>query len=280
MQTVIAARPQRCPITGTTEARRVFVYTEPPEGEIFFELNNGQSYYREIWQFIDSRHYVSTHRMDLSRLYGGEYVDANYQDLAGVRRHFERIISLPPHKSDNAGRVRRINEVAKCRFGDVRRKTLLDVGSGLGVFPHAMKDSGWMCTALDPDMRVVRHSQEYLGLNAVQADFTHPIPLGRFDLITFNKVLEHVEDPIGMLANSHENLNANGLVYVEVPDGEFAEREGKEREEFFIDHLHVFSFASLCIMSQRAGFIPILIERLQEPSTKFTLRAFLQHQSR
>lgn len=273
----MSSRPKSCPISGVTDARRVFVYTEPPEGEIRFELNEGQSYYREIWQFTESRHYVSTHRMDLSKLYAQEYVNANYKDLDGIRKSFNNIMSLPPELSDNSGRVRRINEIATARFGDVRQRSLLDVGCGLGVFPYAMKQAGWGCTAVDPDERTVSHAREFLGVDAVEADFMQASALGQFDLITFNKVLEHVEDPIDMLAKSRQFLASKGLVYVEVPDGELAEHEGKGREEFFVDHLHIFSISSLCTMADRSGYTPLLIERLREPSTKFTLRAFLSN---
>lgn len=272
---MISRRPERCPISGTTDARRVFVYTEPPEGEIPFALNDGQEYYREIWQFTASRHYVSTHRLDLSTLYSGDYVVANYLDLDGIQRTFERIVNLPPEKSDNVGRVGRINEIAQQHFGALTGRTLLDVGSGLGVFPYAMKLAGWRCTAFDPDARAAQHARDHIGIEAVQADFMQVSQLGRFDLITFNKVLEHVDDPISMLAKSRQHLNDGGLVYAEVPDGEMAEKEGKGREEFFIDHLHVFSFLALSMLATEAGFVPRLVERLQEPSSKYTLRAVL-----
>jgi hypothetical protein len=69
-------------------------------------------------------------------LYAGAYVDSTYGDR--MRQTFERIINLPPERSDNAGRVRRVNEfVASRRPGLVtgeHRPTVLDVGSGLCVF--------------------------------------------------------------------------------------------------------------------------------------------------
>ena len=70
-------------------------------------------------------------------------------------------------------------------------------------------------------------------------------------------------------------LNENGFIYVEVPDGEVAYLDGREREEFAIDHHHIFSLTSLSILATQAGFSVRLIERLREPSTKYTLRAFL-----
>ena len=78
-----------------------------------------------------------------------------------------------------------------------------------------------------------------------------------------------------MLARATEDLNDSGFVYVEVPDGEAAVQDGPGREEFFVEHWHVFSAASLALLASRAGFIVREIERIHEPSGKYTLRAFL-----
>ncbi len=94
--------------------------------------------------------------------------------------------------------------------------------------------------------------------------------------MTFNKVLEHVADPVAMLARARAfHGRADGVVYVEVPDGEAAAAEGPGREEFFIEHLHVFSAASLALLAVRAGFSLVRLERVREPSTKYTLAAFV-----
>jgi hypothetical protein len=45
-----------------------------------------------------------------------------------------------------------------------------------------------------------------------------------------------------------------GLVYVELPDGDAAYTEGPDREEFFIEHLHVFSPLSARVLARRGGF--------------------------
>ena len=252
----------------------MFVYTEPPAGEIGFKRVPGQAYYREVWQFDLSRHFVSSHRMDVATGYAGDYVDATYADAAGMARTFARIIALPPERSDNAGRMRRLAAFAEGHFERAIGIRLLDVGSGLGVFPWAVKHAGWTCTALDPDPRAVGQIQENVGVDTVCGDFMTVASPGRYDIVTLNKVLEHVPDPIAMLRRAHECLAPGGVVYIEVPDGETASLEGPGREEFFIEHLHVFSLVSLAMMANRAGFEPLLVERLQEPSSKYTLRAF------
>jgi SAM-dependent methyltransferase len=144
------------------------------------------------------------------------------------------------------------------------------------VFLQRMKEEGWECTALDPDERAVEHARRHVGVRAIRGDFLSAPQLSLYDLITFNKVLEHVADPIAMLQKSRQHLRPGGVVYVEVPDGEAAAVEGSGREEFFIEHVCVFSLTSLRLLVTRAGFATQCIERVHEPSGKYTLRAFLQ----
>jgi len=80
---------------------------------------------------------------------------------------------------------------------------------------------------------------------------------------------------VAMLAKASAHVKPGGFVYVEVPDGEAAVIDGPGREEFFIDHWHVFSVASLALLVAQAGFAVRVLERLREPSGKYTLRAFM-----
>lgn len=259
-----------CPLCGARPLEELFSYDAPPPGETRFELPEGTAYRREFRRCPSCGHQVSVHELDLSSLYSGAYVEATYGDR--MRATYERIMALPPEASDNVQRVERIDA-----WWDGGSRTVLDVGSGLAVFPARMKERGWEATALDPDPRAAEHAREHVGVGAVCADFMRADDLGEFDLVSFNKVLEHVPDPVAMLARSGRFLRTGGAVYVEVPDGELAARDpdGPNREEFFIEHLFAFSMASLCLLASRAGFVVRSAERLREPSDKYTLYAFL-----
>lgn len=250
----------------------VFTYAAPPVGEIKFSFSDKGEYRREILCCETCGLYVSVHDMDMSNLYSEDYVSSTYGN-GGIEKTFQRIINLDPSRSDNVGRVQRINEFIFSQ--DRQPGTLLDVGSGLCVFPHRMKQTGWTCTALDPDERAVEHARTTVGVTGVCADFKEAHDLGRFDLVTLNKVLEHIEEPVGMLAKARNYLKSQGLVYIELPDGERAAEHGQGREEFFIDHHYIFSASSLCLLAQKAGFMVELVERIHEPSSKYTLYAFL-----
>ena len=266
-----------CPITGDKKSKKVFIYNSPPISEIPFKRQDNEAYHRTVWQFYPSKHFISVHDMNVLTTYEGEYVAATYGDSKLMKSTFDKIISLPNNKSDNVGRFEKIKEFTDNWFPSNYIPNLLDIGSGLGVFPYILKLNGWQCTALDPDKKAVEHIEKFVGVNTIYGDFMKISPSSKYDIISLNKVLEHVNDPVQMLSKVNAFLKPEGFVYVEVPDGEVAYKDGPEREEFFIEHLHVFSLASTVIMANKAGFQVEAIQRLKEPSTKYTIRAFLSY---
>lgn len=271
------ARDVRCPLCGDARLTTAIAYTAPPAGETLFAFSRRDDYARQVLRCSQCGHFISRHEMDDSDLYADDYVNSTYQGDK-LRKTYEKIIALPDERSDNKGRCRRIDAFARpLRTSDhpIGEPTILDVGSGLCVFLYEMQRLGWRGTALDPDQRAVRHARETVGVSAVHGDFFAVDQLGPFDAISFNKVLEHVSDPVAMLRRSRAFLKPRGFAYVEVPDGEMALRNGGgQREEFFVEHLHVFSFVSLAIVASQAGFDVVAQQRLCEPSGKYSLYAF------
>lgn len=266
-----------CPFCQAYSWQPWATYEAPPAGETCFPSIVGQTYRRTIQRCGCCGHFISTHLMEIRELYDGEYVNATYHNEEGLQKTFRRIMSLPPELSDNRGRVDWVNSFSQKHLPANLPRTLLDIGSGLSVFPYLMAtEHGWQASALDPDSLACQHARE-LGLTTIQADFLHQRVEGTFSLVSLNKVLEHVPDPLAMLAKAATNLTPGGLCYIELPDGETASQEGTEREEFFIEHLHIFSMASMCLLIAQSGLEVLQVSRLREPSTKFTLRAFARH---
>lgn len=252
-----------------------FAYDAPPPGETRFDLG-GQAYARAYDRCTACGHWFGRHGIDLSDLYDQAYVDWTYRGPVGMRARLAQILALAPERSDNAGRVARVRAFAAGQpTGRIPR--LLDVGAGIGVFPAAMKAAGWEVFAVEPDPRTAKHLREAAGVEAhtVRIESLDRGTVGRFDAITFNKVLEHVEDPVGMLAAARALLAPGGFVYVEVPDAEAAAPHGPGREEFFIEHHHVFSPASLRGLAEHTGLACVEVGQIREPSTKYTVFGFL-----
>ena len=257
-----------CPC-GKPDPVPAFQYNQPPEGETRFDLR-GQTYQRAYKKCRNCGHWHAEIQMDLTDFYRGGYVDGTYGNR--LKENFKRILALPESKSDNTARVKRVLDYAKKKWGEKKTPNLLDVGSGLAVFPFRMKEAGWQVTALDPDRRAAAHASENAGVKSVHADFLkwEPETGEKFDVITLNKVLEHVEEPITMMDHARKWIRPGGFLYIEVPDVRAAQ-EGPEREEFFIEHLHVFSTHSMKIMTDAANLVTYSIQSLKERSGKFTI---------
>ena len=260
-----------CKFCGAAQ-KFVASFTKPPKGETLFNM---LPYYRSLWQCTRCWHIVNLHNFDFNfHVYGGNYVNNTYGET--IKSKFKQIMALAPEKSDNRQRVERINLF----FAKASRhmdRSCLDVGSGLGVFPAVMKESGWKCLSVEPDIRAASLIEELVGVTANSENFTQTENLGKFDLISFNKVLEHVRNPAEMLSHAISFLNFSGVIYIELPDGESAlSNEGPQREEFFIEHFDAYSTSSTKLLLKAATLTPLKIERIYEPSGKYTLCAFAQ----
>lgn len=264
-----------CPICESQSTKIVQTYFLPPDCEIKYDLGN-QVYNRKYLECKICAHWFAKHEMNLSNLYENEYVRATYGGLSGLKNKYDFIRNLSPKNSDNIGRVNFVIDVfAKYRSVKIKKR-LLDVGAGLGVFGAEMLQRGWEFFGLELDDLQVQHLKENVCDNIFKLDIREldSKKIGLFDLISFNKVLEHLENPIEVLSAAHKLLAPNGLIYFEVPDV-IASRESPRREEFTIEHFHVFSPSSVAILAQKAKFDLIHVNRIIEPSSKYTIRAVL-----
>ncbi|OJX68195.1 class I SAM-dependent methyltransferase [Magnetospirillum sp. 64-120] len=255
-----------CPLCLSASQELIAVYDHLGPGEKDLKVG---SYYRELWRCPVCGHLRNLHDHDLDSLYQGGYNAAAFTD--GLKRQFERVMSLPREQSDNWKRVDRILDY----LGAPGDRTALDIGSGSAVFPAAMRQVGWNISAMDPDTAAVAHAKSAAGVDAFVGDaMTSSFP-SRYDLITFNKVLEHIKHPVKALTRAKAALKPGGWLYVELPDGEEALHDGLHRQEFFLEHWHAFSVPSIALLARRAGLRAESIGRTRCPSGKYTLHAFM-----
>ncbi len=262
-------------ICGSCDFSLKFSHDKPAKGDkVFFPIED--DYLHEIHECARCGHFLAWNSFDDAVLYDGQYVQTTYGDK--LKATFEKIINLPHESSDNAARVDNILQYMGEYFPDNSPKSVMDVGSGLCVFLHQMRKlkPDWQYLAVDPDPVQSAHARDTVGIDAVQADFMELDNRDNsYDFISFNKVLEHVPNPVSMLSKTKSYIKEGGLVYVELPDGSEAAKEGADRQEFYVEHLSAFSMPSITILAERAGFVPLKIERIRDPSRKYTLRAFM-----
>jgi SAM-dependent methyltransferase len=261
----------KCPLCGAAGSALLAEIRSRPARETDFGVPAGK-YLRRLFRCGACGVYHNAQDMVGPEVYEREYNKATYnRDLTASYR---RIRALPEEKSDNKQRVKRV-----AAFLEKRKKpaetSVLDVGSGLCVFLGELKERGFQCYCVDPDPLSAKHALS-VGVDGAHAGTLEDYAPGRtFDLLTFNKVLEHVADSAAMLRRA---AALGGTVYVEVPDGEAAYRAGGavDREEFFIEHYTAFSPASFEKLAEKAGFKVLEAGRLHEPSDKYTIYGFLK----
>lgn len=102
-------------------------------------------------------------------------------------------------------------------------KSILDIGCGVGQFTPMFLGKFKRVVGLDP-------SEEYLKVarkKAKKADYNIEYLVGfgetfklneKFDTITMNMLLEHVDNPIALLKNCKKHLAKRGRILVQVPN--------------------------------------------------------------
>lgn len=264
-----------CYLCGSTEHREIARLNQKPEGETDYGIPLSQ-YHRVITQCLHCQVYTNQHDLLSSVMYEGDY-NASIA-LGNIRERYDKVMKLPPEKSDNRQRVRRITDFLQLKTQALNDCDVLDVGSGTCVFLGALQETGPRCACIDPDTKAIAHAKEYVGIPLAHCGTLENFPYeNKFDLITFNKVLEHVKDPVSMLKESGRLLKKDGCVYVELPEGSRAEQQDivAKRQEFFVEHYTIFNEASFQELATKSGFESLSVNVITEPSGKLTIYGFL-----
>ena len=235
-----------------------------------FELN---------WYECDSCGvYFSEQYENIEKVYEDETLyDAAY-DENEIKIRYEKIINLPEAGSDNAQRVKRCKEYHKglCRLHGVQKNTydVLDIGAGLGVFVAKFADEHYICSALELNKVATAHIKSAMPSTIVYQDYTQNLNFqNAFDIITLNRVLEHIKTPINVLSDVYMALSENGMLYLELPDNFSFALDGSSNEAFSSGHYMVYNDSSIMYLFRQTGFRLMKLERLKEPSGKYTIYA-------
>ena len=109
-------------------------------------------------------------------------------------------------------------------YFDILEKTtkgrrLLDIGSGPGYFLKCAKDRGWDELGFEPSSVAHKYSSS-LGVKVVNDFFKieESKKIGKFDVISLNLVLEHIENPVDFVNGLKKFLNPGGVMYIFSPN--------------------------------------------------------------
>ena len=266
-----------CRVCGI-EVNKVVMEFHEPDG---MELSMGvtpDGYMRRYYECEKCGCFSSDldHHAPLSDAFNKNYYE--HVDGETISGKFERVMAMGADQSDNWHRVERVlSTVDRLResFSLVKGNQLLDVGSGTGVFLGHMKRvrPEFQGIALEPDEKACEHLEEVLEAKVV-CDVLRPgLFSAEFDILTFNRVMEHLPDPLDVLNLGLKSLKKGGMVYIEVPDTLTHSIYGSTHPEFGSAHLTIYHSLGLEEMLSRAGFAVLEKMRVREPSGKLTLFA-------
>jgi SAM-dependent methyltransferase len=152
--------------------------------------------------------------------------------------------------------------------------SLLDVGCGSGAFGEVVRErSGCRVVGVELNPAAAAAASQVLD-DVIEGDIKDLTLDERFDVITVNDVLEHVEDPELMLGNLLGVVDQGGQLILSIPNvGHWSIVEDLMAGHWdylpagllCIDHLRFFTLNSVTSMMSRAGWKPIRIEAIPGP---------------
>jgi 2-polyprenyl-3-methyl-5-hydroxy-6-metoxy-1,4-benzoquinol methylase len=179
-------------------------------------------------------------------------------------------LSLSVRKLDLSRQYQFDRQLSALQKFSERKGRLLDVGCGEGNFLAYAQKEGWDVTGTD--IRLSREAQE-LSCRLREGRLEQiDLELKSFDVIRFNHVLEHTQNPLAELQRSRQLVAENGLIYISVPNlagisariksfqSRFHLKSHQWRHYAAIHHLWYFTPTSLKALVEKAGFRTLLWE--------------------
>lgn len=206
----------------------------------------------------------------------------NVGELAEVYSHdyyaTEKPLYLERYEEDRAWWLDvyadRLGMIEEALPGTGRR--ILDVGSGPGLFLDAAAASGWQTMGVEPSRQAAAHARG-LGHAIHEGFFDAALAatLDPVDAVHMALVLEHVPEPVEVLAAARDLLTDSGVLCVVVPN-DFNPlqqvAQGQGMAPWWVappHHLNYFTPDSLCGLLERVGFSVI------RQSATFPMELFL-----
>ena len=85
-----------------------------------------------------------------------------------LKKNLKKLILLNQKNSTNFYRCKIINSNKNFKY---KKKTLLDIGAGFGIFAYKMKQMGWSTDVIEIDPNLKKFLREELKLNVIKENF-------------------------------------------------------------------------------------------------------------
>ncbi|MBL4888819.1 MAG: hypothetical protein JKX97_02220 [Candidatus Lindowbacteria bacterium] len=157
-----------CYLCSSQERELVEEIKEKPDGETNFDIPKGE-YLRKVYRCKNCDVYLNLHELLSEDFYKSDYSDATYSGK--ILEKYNKIRALPEGSSDNKPRVERVHKFCSSFGRPTREIRILDVGSGLAVFPGELVDLGYQSHCIELDQRAIDHALESVGESSGRFSF-------------------------------------------------------------------------------------------------------------
>lgn len=211
--------------------------------------------------------------IDLHKVYKTYYTHRERPQLSSIREKAKRGLysTVPGYERLGSGWIwREVGRVltriplfrerallgTMCLSGE-KRGVLLDIGCGDGAFLSIMRDAGWEVMGIEPDQVAAKVAQEgrrvpVIGTSLEGAEIEDQ----SIDVITLSHVIEHVHDPVTLLAQCRRVMSPHGKVVIVTPNIGSTGHKTFGSSWGHLDpprHLYLFSSRTLRACCERAG---------------------------
>ena len=172
---------------------------------------------------------------------------------------------LKPGSISEDQKLRRINQ-AEWTLSNISAvdqiNSVIDFGSGSGFFLKVFKDKGFkQLLGLDFSRKMCEFAKKKYRIEFLSGDFLKKKIQKKYDLATCIQTLEHLINPQKFFIKVKKILNANGYLFIEVPDSDFP-RFDQLPDYYVFDHLFHFTEKNLSNMLENHGFEIISISHI------------------
>lgn len=173
--------------------------------------------------------------------------------------HFYQEMDDPSYEDGREGRALQsrmlLERMCKLQYSmDIHGKSLLDVGAGSGILVEEAIALGFDAEGVEPSAclceRALDHDIKLHHGVLGQVELTK-----KYDIVTIVDVIEHIDNPVGLLKQARSVLKEDGVILIVTPDVKsFAARLlGWKWWHFRVAHIGYFSHETLNLACKHAG---------------------------
>lgn len=137
------------------------------------------------------------------------------------------------------------------------RGTLLDIGTGIGLFVGVALDKGWDATGLEFNKRDCEYAKNNFDIELIQKNFYDFSEEEVYSVVSLFEVIEHLSNPLKDLKQISKLVKPNGVFVLATPiQDSLYGKKAKEQNIFWnvITHLSYFKKIVMINYLEEAGF--------------------------